>query len=88
MGLFTNKTTVKEMEKKAKRLERFWPNGDSSVPFVFCDVVGIEEVTDTEFIDEVRVGQESKYNQKEAKKIVRLIGIDRVKHILSTDFLL
>lgn len=73
MELFTNHATAKEMETKAmgKQLKSFWPNGDLSVPFVFCDVVGTEEVTDTEFIDEVRVGQESKYNQKEANKIVR-----------------
>ena len=58
------------MENKAKRLKSFWPNDGQSVPFVFCDVVGVEEVTDTEFIDEVHVGQESKYNQKEAIKTV------------------
>ena len=58
------------MKKKAERLKSFWPNGDASVPFVFCNVVGIEKVTDTEFEDEVCVGQESKYNEKEANKIV------------------
>ena len=39
---------------------------------MFCDVIGTEDVTDTEFIDKIRVGQESKSNSKEADKIVRI----------------
>jgi len=77
VGLFTNQITAKEMENKAKRLKSFWPNRDPSFPFVFCDVVGVEEVTDTEFIDEIRVGQESKFNEKEANKIVRCITLTK-----------
>ena len=60
------------MENKSKYLKKFWPNQDPTTPFVFCDVIGTEEVTDTEFINKVRVGQESKYNPKEADKIVRI----------------
>ena len=70
-GLFTNKLTDKEMQEKSKKLKRFWPNSNSLAPFVFCDVVGKEEVTDTEYINKTRVGQESKFNSKEANKIVR-----------------
>ena len=73
--LSTNPTTAKEMRKKAKRLENFWPDRDPTVPFVFCDVIGTEKVTDTEFIDDIRVGQESKFNPKEAEKIVRIIKV-------------
>lgn len=60
------------MEKKAKSLKTFWP--DPTKPFVFCDVIGNEKVTDTEFINKTRVGQESKYNPEEADKIVRTIN--------------
>lgn len=65
------------MEIKAKSLKTFWPNynQDPHTPFVFCDVVGTEKVTDTEFIDKIRVGQESKYNPKEADKIVSIASI-------------
>ena len=71
-NIFTNENTKKEMEVKAKKnLKTFWPNQDPTMPFVFCDVIGTEEVTDAEFIDKIRVGQESKYNPKEADKIVR-----------------
>ena len=73
MKLFTNQNTAKEMEIKAKSLKTFWPNQDPATPFVFCDVIGTEKVTDTEFIDKVRVGQESKYNPKEADKIVSIV---------------
>lgn len=73
--LCTNESTQKEMEKQAESLRKFWPNydADTVTPFVFCDVVGTEKVTDTEFIDKIRVGHESKYNPKEADKIVRII---------------
>ena len=60
------------MQEKSKKLKKFWPNGNSLAPFVFCDVVGKEEITDTEYIDRTRVGQESKFNNKEANKLVRL----------------
>ena len=73
MKLFTNQNTAKEMEIKAKSLKTFWPNQDPAAPFVFCDVIGTEKVTDTEFINKVRVGQESKYNPKEADKIVSIV---------------
>ena len=68
--LLTNPTTKQEMRKKAKHLKTFWPNWDPTTPFVFCDVIGTEQVTDTEFIDDIRVGQESKSNPEEADKIV------------------
>ena len=77
-NIYTNKNTKKEMEVKAKKtLKTFWPNQDPTMPFVFCDVIGTEEVTDAEFIDKIRVGQESKYNPKEADKIVRISNIDQ-----------
>ena len=63
------------MESKAKSLKIFWPNHNPDIPFVFCDVVGTEKVTDTEFIDKIRVGQESKYNPEEADKIVRNVAM-------------
>ena len=70
----SNQATAKEMENKAKSLKTFWPDCDPTTPFVFCDVVGTEKVTDTEFIDKIRVGQESKYNPEEADKIVRIVA--------------
>ena len=73
MELFFNQATAKEMENKAKNLKMFWPDCDPTMPFVFCDVIGTEKVTDTEFIDRTRVGQESKYNSQEADKIVRTV---------------
>ena len=83
--LCTNENIAKEMEHKAMKLKNFWPNQDPAIPFVFCDVIDTEEVfvfcdvidteevTDTEYIDKIRVGQESKYNPEEANKIVRII---------------
>ena len=68
------------MENKSNHLRKFWPNQDPTIPFVFCDVIGTEEVTDTEFINKVRVGQESKYNPKEADKIVRIISMNYAYH--------
>ena len=68
--LLTNQSTEKEMKSKAKKLERFWPNHESTAPFVFCDVIGSEKVTDTEYVDKIHVGHESKFNPKEADKIV------------------
>ena len=65
------------MRNKAKNIKKFWPNYNPAAPFVFCDVIGTEKVTDTEFIDDIRVGQESKYNPKEADKIVRIVGINK-----------
>ena len=73
MNLFFNQATAKEMENKAKNLKTFWPNCDPTMPFVFCDVIGTEKVTDTEFIDRIFVGKESKYNPQEADKIVRIV---------------
>ena len=72
MKLYLDQATAKEMEKKAKTLRTFWPNSDT--PFAFCDVIGTEKVTDTEFIDKICVEQESKYNPEEADKIVRIIA--------------
>ena len=70
--MFTNSTTAKEMEIKANKLKQLWPNKNPSTPFVFCDVIGTEAVTDTEFVSKTRVGQESKFNNQEADKIVSL----------------
>ena len=69
--MFTNPTTAEEMRTKTNKLKKFWPNRNSATPFVFCDVIGTEKVTETEFISKTRVGQESKYNSIEADKIVR-----------------
>ena len=74
MGLFANQMIAKEMENKAKKLKTFWLNRDPPIPFVFCDVVGTENTTDAQFIDKVRIGQESLYNPEEANKIVRIIS--------------
>ena len=74
MKLLFNQATAKEMENKAKSLKTFWPNCDPTIPFVFCDVIGTEMVTDTEFIDKIRVGQESKYNPEEVDKIVGIVA--------------
>ena len=74
MGLFTNQITAKEMEIKAIKLKTLWPNHDPLMPFVFCDLVGTEKIADAQFIDKIRVGQESLYNPEEANKIVRIIN--------------
>lgn len=73
--MFTNPTTAKEMETKANRLKRLWPNRNPSTPFVFCDLIGMEEITDTEFVSTTRVGQESKFNIHEADKIVSCCAV-------------
>lgn len=71
ISLFTNQVTAKEMENKAKKLKTFWLNHDPPIPFVFCDVIGTVKITDTQYINKVRIGQESLYNPEEANKIVR-----------------
>ena len=68
--MVTVAATAKEMETKAGILKPLWPNKNPSTPFVFCDVNGTEDVTDTEFVSKTRVGQESKFNNQEADKIV------------------
>jgi len=69
--MFTNPATAEEMKIKTNKLKKFWPNRNSATPFVFCDVIGTEGITETEFISKTRVGQESKFNNLEADKIVR-----------------
>ena len=69
--MFTNFDIIEEMKIKANKLKKFWPNQNAATPFVFCDIVGTEAVTETEFINKTRVGQESKFNEQEADKIVR-----------------
>lgn len=51
-------------------LHDFWPNTRKR-PFVFCDIIGSEVESHTGQKGTARVGLESKYNVKEAKKIVR-----------------
>ena len=48
---------------------RFWPCGPRK-PFVFVHVEGIESESHTGRKGKARVGLESKYNKKEAEKIV------------------
>ena len=58
--------------EKEAHLSQFWPQGKHK-PFVFCDVVGQEGESHTGQKGMARVGLESKYNEKEAKKIVRIL---------------
>ena len=53
-----------------KRLERFWPRRGK--PMVFCNVIGEEDEVHTGKKGKARVGLESKFNVKEAKKIVSM----------------
>ena len=62
--------SVKYRKNREARLRGFWPQRRSR-PFAFCDVVGREAETHTGQKEMSRVGLESKYNVKEAQKIVR-----------------
>jgi len=62
--------SVKYRKDREARIHRFWPQGRNR-PFAFCDVIGREAETHTGQKEMTRVGLESKYNVKEAQKIVR-----------------
>ena len=68
--LRTDSSVMYRRDKEAL-LSRFWPKGKEK-PFVFCDVVGQEGESHTGQKGMARVGLGSKYNEKEAKKIVRI----------------
>ena len=62
--------SVKYRKDHEARIQDFWPRGRKR-PFAFCDVIGKEAETHTGQKEMTRVGLESKYNVKEAQKIVR-----------------
>ncbi len=53
-----------------KNLENFWPRGNE-YPIMFVDVVGEEGKNIENSKREAKVGVDSKYNEKEAKLVVR-----------------
>ncbi len=65
--------SVTKRRNKEAHLRGFWPKGKQK-PFVFCDVVGTVGESHTGQKGSARVGVESKYNVKEAEKIVRLLS--------------
>lgn len=50
-------------------VRNFWPRGKQS-PFVFCDVEGQEETAKAGVKETTRVGMASKFNKREAMKVV------------------
>ena len=65
----TTGDSVRNRSDSEAHLISFWPQG-AIKPFVFCDMIGKEAVNYTGQEGTARVGLESKYNEKEAKKIV------------------
>ena len=57
-----------QRRRDVARLADFWPQW--GIPFVFCDIIGEENEVHTGRKDKARVGLESKFNVKEARKIV------------------
>ena len=70
--LKTDRQVAKKLKEKVASLHHFWPQ--EGKPFAFCDVVGIEKEVHTGQKGKARVGLESKYNEEEGKKIVRVVG--------------
>ena len=69
--LKTDSEVAKKREKEVTSLKEFWPQ--KGIPLVFCDIIGSEGVHIGQK-GKARVGIESKYNEKEARKIVSVIG--------------
>ena len=68
--LKTGHGVVKNRAEEVARLQEFWPQ--KGIPFVFCDIIGSEGVHIGQK-GKARVGIESKYNEKEARKIVSVV---------------
>ncbi len=68
-GKLQTDISVGARTNKEAHLNGFWPGGKWK-PFVFCDVVGTEGESHTGQKSTARVGVESKYNEREAVKIV------------------
>lgn len=66
--LTTDEQVAKKRKIEVASLQDFWPQREK--PFVFCDIIGTEKEVHTGQKGKVRVGLESKFNEKEARQIV------------------
>ena len=70
--LQTDERICVERERQAGELGRFWPGGKLK-PLMFCNVIGEEKEVHSGWKEKAKVGQESKFNEKEARQIVSAI---------------
>ena len=70
--LKTDERISVERERQAGELGRFWPRGNK--PLMFCNVIGEEKEVHSGWKEKAKVGQESKFNEEEARQIVKPEG--------------